>query len=936
MFALKTTIEEEMLEHIRDAKTPKEAWDIFVTLFSKKNDTRLQLLENELLSIAQRDMTIAQYFHKVKSICREISELDPTAPIGETRMKRIIIHGLRPEYRGFVAAIQGWPTQPSLVEFENLLAGQEAMAKQMGGVSLKGEEEALYTSKSKGTFKRYTGSGSKKDGDKVKSHQGKGSSRPGGASKNRSNSRKFDGECNNCGKMGHMAKDCWTKKGHVESNTATSSSKENSEDGWDAEALFAMKEEELALTVTTQEQIDYKNDSIVDSGCSNHMTGDKQKLQNLSEYKGGRVGVTADNSRLPIAHIGKTIVTPRYNSNQVPLQDVYHVPGMKKKLLSMAQLTSSGHYVLFGPREVKVYRDLKISEIPTMEGRRLESVYVMSAESAYVDRTRKNETSDLWHMLLGHVSYSKLSVMVKKLMLKGLPQLDVRTDTVCAGCQYGKAHQLPYKESKFKAKEPLELVHSDVFGPIKQPSIGGMRYMVTFIDDFSRYVWVFFMKEKFDTFSKFKEFRESAEGEVGKKICCLRTDNGGEYSSSEFSQYLRECRIRHQYTCANTPQQNGVAERKNRHSAEVCQSMLHAKNVPERFWAEAMRTAAFVINRLPQLRLGFVSPFKKLWNMKPTVSYFRVFGCVCYVFVPNHLRSKFDKKAVRCIFVGYNSQRKGWKCCDPTNGRCYTSRDVVFDEASSWWSSEKEVLPDSREFGEKLQQKMGEHTIQLQPSSDEAGDPNGDDVEQIVAQNPWQTGVYQQPNEEGGPSETEESTPQSQLRRSTRTRRPNPKYANAAIIEKATEPETFEEASQSSKWMTAMKEEIDALQQNQTWDLVPKPRDVKPISCKWVYKIKCRPDGSIERYKAQLVARGFSQQYELDYDETFSPVAKLTTVRVLLALAANKDWNLYQMDVKNAFLHGELDRNIYMMQPMGFKSEAHPEYMCKLRKALYG
>ncbi|XP_028945126.1 uncharacterized protein [Malus domestica] len=134
MFALKTTIEEEMLEHIRDAKTPNEAWDTFVTVFSKKNDTRLQLLKNELLSMAQRDMTIAQYFHKVKSICREISELDPTAPIGETRMKRIIIHGLRPEYRGFIAAIQGWPTQPSLVEFENLLAGQEAMAKQMGGI----------------------------------------------------------------------------------------------------------------------------------------------------------------------------------------------------------------------------------------------------------------------------------------------------------------------------------------------------------------------------------------------------------------------------------------------------------------------------------------------------------------------------------------------------------------------------------------------------------------------------------------------------------------------------------------------------------------------------------------------------------------------------------------------------------------------------------
>ncbi|CAN6708200.1 unnamed protein product [Malus baccata var. baccata] len=171
MFALKTAVEDDMLEHIRKAKTPKEAWDTFATLFSKRNDTRLQRLENELLSMAQRDMMIAEYFHKVKSICREIYELDPSATIVESRIKRIIIHGLRPEYTGFISAVQGWPTQPSLVEFENLLADQEALAKQMAGVSLRGEEEALYT-KSKGNFKQHVGGGSKRNDDKGKGHQG--------------------------------------------------------------------------------------------------------------------------------------------------------------------------------------------------------------------------------------------------------------------------------------------------------------------------------------------------------------------------------------------------------------------------------------------------------------------------------------------------------------------------------------------------------------------------------------------------------------------------------------------------------------------------------------------------------------------------------------------------------------------------------------------
>ena len=207
----------------------------------------------------------------------------------------------------------------------------------------------------------------------------------------------------------------------------------------------------------------------------------------------------------------------------------------------------------------------------------------------------------------------------------------------------------------------------------KQASLSGMKYMVTFINDFSRCVWVYFMTEKSETFSKFKEFKEMTEVEVDKRIRCLCTDNGGEYTSDEFFYFLRECRVRHQFTCANTPQQNSVAERKNRHLAEICRSMLHAKNVPRRFWAEAMKTVAFVINRLPQQKLNFSSPFEKLWNIKPTISYFRVFGCVCYVFVPNHLRSKMDKKVVRCVLVGYDSQQKGWRCCDPTTGKCYTS-----------------------------------------------------------------------------------------------------------------------------------------------------------------------------------------------------------------------------------------------------------------------
>ena len=549
MFAIKTTIEEEIMEHIRGATTPNEAWESLASRFAKKNDTRLQLLEGELMSISQREMTISQYFTKVKSVCREIAELDEASKIGSGRMRRIITHGLRPEYRGFMAAVQGWPTQPSIEELENLLTSQEMLARQIAGVSLKSEEVALFTNKKRSQARSQYGG------------RTRGNIQFGGAQQKqqqdnqRSKSfRRSNGECFNCGKKGHFARDCWSKKKPVESNAVTMSNRHEAEAEWDVEALFSQIVEVPSLmAATTEEQapndssshkINYERDWIFDSGCSSHMTGDKEKLCNISEYKGKRVVVTANNSRLPITHIGDMVIDSCLNEKQVQLEDVYRVSGMKKNLLSVSQLTDSGKFVVFGPKDVKVCQRVEVVDKPLMKGQKIDSMYVMLAEEAYVQKTRNNETSDLWHARLGHVNYHKLKMMMNKSSLRGLPQLDVHTDIVCAGCQYGKAHQLPYEDSTFRAKEPLQLIHSDVFGKVKQSSVTGMHYMVTFIDDYSRYVWVYFMKEKSEALVKFKEFKLLAESEVGRRIQCLRTDNGGEYMSDEFSNYLLECKIR--------------------------------------------------------------------------------------------------------------------------------------------------------------------------------------------------------------------------------------------------------------------------------------------------------------------------------------------------------------------------------------------------------
>ncbi|CAH9133317.1 unnamed protein product, partial [Cuscuta epithymum] len=509
MYVLSVTIEDELLQHIKDAKTPKEAWDTLAALFARTNDAKLQRLENDLLSVSQQDISVSQYFNKVKAICDEISKLDPQNAITDTRKRRIIIHGLRPEFNGIITATRGWAKEPTLTELESLLANQEALDKQISKVLIKEDETALYSNKrSFGRERRSARPTNINPHNEDWRKRPQGSSHRGGANQARHDKnkeekkyRRSNDQCYNCGKKGHFARDCRLQR--VEGNAATSTLKEsNSEEEWDFQVAYAVdndqelaasciieeeEKEETALVTVSDRFINYENDWIVDSGCSNHMTGDMTKLENINKYEGRRVVVTANNSKLPITHVGQTKITPRFNAEQVELQDVMHVPGMKKNLLSVSQLTRSGKYVVFGPDYVKVYRHLQENEEPIMEGRRVESIYVMSAQTAYVDKTRKNETPDLWHARLGHVSYKKLKVMMKKEMLKGLPKLEIHDDVVCAGCQYGKAHQLPYEKSKFRAKAPLELIHSDVFGKVKQPSVCGFRYMITFIDDFSRF-----------------------------------------------------------------------------------------------------------------------------------------------------------------------------------------------------------------------------------------------------------------------------------------------------------------------------------------------------------------------------------------------------------------------------------------------------------------
>jgi transposase InsO family protein len=277
--------------------------------------------------------------------------------------------------------------------------------------------------------------------------------------------------------------------------------------------------------------------------------------------------------------------------------------------------------------------------------------------------------------------------MEKQNLVGSLPKFgieDVMLE-VCKACQLGKQVRYPFPIQTTQVNsKPLEMIHSHVW-TTKTESIAGCKYYVSFIDDHTRKVWVYFMKHKGEVFQHFLNFKTMVEKEKGVSIKCLRSDGRGEYFSNEFSEYLKEHGIQRKYSCSYSPQRNGVAERKNRHIAKVARAMLNEKNLPNYFLAEAVAIVVYIMNQTPTAIVHGMTPKEKFTCKKPDVSHLRVFGCIAYVHVPNEKRSKLDPKAEKCFFIGYSLEQKGYRCFNPSTRRWQVSRDVMFDEMVSWY-----------------------------------------------------------------------------------------------------------------------------------------------------------------------------------------------------------------------------------------------------------
>ena len=298
----------------------------------------------------------------------------------------------------------------------------------------------------------------------------------------------------------------------------------------------------------------------------------------------------------------------------------------------------------------------------------------------------------LWHERFGHLNYGSLKLLSTKEMVRGLPKID-QVEEICEAFQLGKQHRDPFpQQSSWRAKRPLELVHSDLCGKMPTESLGGSNFFITFIDDFTRKVWIYFLKEKSQAFQVFKDFKAEVENYTGLHIKTLRTDRGGEYISNEAEKYFREQGIRHELTASFTLQQNGVSKRKNRTIVENMRCMLKRKNLPNKFWAEAVSCAGYLINRSPTKHLKDCTPHEAWYGRKPDIQHLKVFGSVAYSLIPQAKRNKFDDKSEKCIFVGYSERSKAYKLYNPKTKKVVISRDVRIDENSNFEDTKDKAI----------------------------------------------------------------------------------------------------------------------------------------------------------------------------------------------------------------------------------------------------
>ncbi|KAL4025768.1 hypothetical protein IC575_014173 [Cucumis melo] len=900
------------------AATAKDLWDTTQTLYSKRqNSSRLYTLRKQVHNCKQGTLDVTTYFNKLSllwqemDLCRETVWDTPNdstqyAKLEEADRVYDFLVGLNTKFDNVCGRILGQRPLPSLMEVCFEVRLEEDRTNAMGVLTTPTIDSAAFSARS-----------SNHDSDK--------------------NNGKSIPVCEHCKKQWHTKDQCWKLHGCPPGGKKRSSNeKQNSGRAYISETTPASTSQSTDPTASQTKTPTLGNPWILDSRATDHLTGSSEHFISYASCAGNEKIRIADGSLAPIA--GKGQIVP---FDGFALQNVLHVPKLSYNLLSISKITRELH--------------CKAIFLP-------ESVYFQDMSSGRTFGTARHSS--------------------------GLYILD--DDTSCSSLS-------------------------------RVTTSSGKRWFVTFIDDHTRLTWVYLITDKSEVPSIFQNFYHTIKTQFHTKIAILRSDNGREFQNHNLSEFLASKGIVHQTSCAYTPQQNGVAERKNRHLVEVARSLMFSTFLPSYLWGDAILLTAHLINRMPSRILHLQTPLDCLKESYPSTRLvsevpLRVFGCTAYVhnFGPN--QTKLTPRAQACVFVGYPLHQRGYKCFHPPSRKYFVTMDVTFCENRPYFpvnhlqgenvSEESNstfefveptpitvsdidphsiILPTNQVpwktyYRRNLRKEVGSPTSQppapvqdFEPPRDQGMEnPTKPCTNNTMSENDKSdVAVFENMEEKNRDDETEVRIETSNdeaeqghtrkldeydlsldipiaLRKGTRscTKHPICNYVSydnlspqfrgfTASLYSTIIPKNIYTALECPEWKNAVMEEMKALEKNRIWEICALPKRHKTVGCKWVFSLKYKADGTLDRHKERLVAKGFTQTYGIDYSKTFSPVAKLNTVRVLLSVAVNKDWSLYQLDVKNAFLNGDLVEEVYMSPLPRFEAQ-FGQQVCKLQKSLYG
>lgn len=955
------------LQHVRHSDTAKKAWDSLANTFEDKGLYRRVLLLRQLHHTEYNQFSsMTEYIDRIMTLVQQLADIGKN--IEDAEVGELLLSGLPKEFDALVSNLE-------TACLTNSLSSELVRSRLI-------QEEY-----------RKSNFDSKIDTALV--------------SKNAKVSKNII--CHYCKKSGHIKSRCFKLK------------------------RDSKKPEETSL-VATAFMAKTHDSWLVDSGCSAHMCNNRDLFIELKDCNNA-ISIANDEK---LDCLGKGIIQIETGNVVRKLLDVLYVPKLSHNLLSVSCLVQRGFTILFDDHGCFVYdKRSKSSGNPIIcafkdnglfrvnFGVCRSNRYSQSVHSSLLCNRQEVQSAkvaaqvvpvDLWHKRLGHLGIQGMCTLLNG-NDNGVP---FQTDNVqvlkeCVPCLEGKmaAKQFPVGEAR-RATKFLELVHSDVCGPLPESSWSGAKYIVTFTDDYTRKTFGYLMKHKSEVMSHFLNFKRLVEKQLGLPIKIFRSDGGGEYCNDNFSKYLQQQGIIHQKSIPYSPSQNGVSERLNRTLLEKTRCMLKGAALCGRYWGEAVMTAIYLKNRSPTAALSGRTP-EEVWSgSKPDLAHLRVFGCIAYSLVPEQKRRKLDPKSKRYLFVGYSDTSKGYRLLDPSTEpkKVILSRNVVFIEnkfykdfneidnmnnkcvfynltngndidnlnsnniSSLNFSNNDSNVPSSGENdcndnmnsmdNNIINTSQYNNTLSFDSEQSESNEITGDTMafsdgdeeyctgsedESVPAASPAcgvhvesVTSSHEAAVEGGGGLSPPVSVSQRPMR-STRSRLPV-KYddyeMDFSLIAQGIllpEPQSFEEilnSPDSHEWQAAMQCEYDSLISNNVWKLVDRPSNENVIKCKWVYKKKYDANGNFDKYKARLVARGFTQVEGLDYNDTFSPVVRHSTIRILFSLANELNLNIDHIDVTTAFLNGDLQETIFMEQPPGFSDNEFKNKVCLLLKGIYG